>query len=166
MRVGTVGRVLPGFEAKIIDPETGQDLGDNVQGEFCSAPRSNDRLLQHAGQNRGAIDADGWLRSGDLALRMPNGYYRITGRLKDMVIRGGENVYPREIEERLHAHPAIEDVQVVGVPDRKYGEEILAWVKLRKGQRRRRTNCAVSANKPHALQSAAVLEIRRKLSPR
>jgi fatty-acyl-CoA synthase len=80
-----------------------------------------------------AIDSDGWLHTGDLALREPNGYYRITGRLRDMIIRGGENIYPREIEERLYQHPAIEEVQVVGVPDRKYGEEVLAWIKLRLG---------------------------------
>ena len=125
----------PGFEAKIVDPETGQDLGDNVQGEFCG--RGHGVMIgyyQMPEKTAEAIDAEGWLHTGDLATRMPNGYYRITGRLKDMVIRGGENVYPREIEERLHAHPAVEDVQVVGVPDRKYGEELLAWVKLRTGQ--------------------------------
>ncbi len=80
-----------------------------------------------------AIDADGWLHTGDLALRQPNGYYRITGRLHDMIIRGGENVYPREIEERLYQHPAVIEVQVVGVPDRRLGEEVLAWVKLKNG---------------------------------
>jgi fatty-acyl-CoA synthase len=78
-----------------------------------------------------AIDADGWLHSGDLSLRLPNGYYKITGRIKDMVIRGGENVYPREIEEYLFTHPAIEQSAVVGVPDLKYGEELCAWIKLR-----------------------------------
>jgi fatty-acyl-CoA synthase len=82
-----------------------------------------------------AIDADGWLHTGDLALREPNGYFRITGRLKDLVIRGGENVYPREIEEVLYAHPAIRDVQVIGVPDAKFGEQLMAWVCLRDGQR-------------------------------
>ena len=81
-----------------------------------------------------AIDADGWLHTGDLALREPNGYYRITGRLKDMIIRGGENIYPREIEELLFKHPAVASVQVVGVPDRRLGEEVLAWVKLKSGQ--------------------------------
>jgi fatty-acyl-CoA synthase len=79
------------------------------------------------------IDADGWLHSGDLALRMPNGYYRITGRIKDMVIRGGENIYPREIEEFLFTHPAIEQAAVVGVPDPKYVEELCAWIRLREG---------------------------------
>jgi len=80
-----------------------------------------------------AIDADSWLHTGDLALRQTNGYYRITGRIKDMVIRGGENIYPREIEEFLYGHPAIEDVQVIGVPDLKYGEELCAWIQLRPG---------------------------------
>jgi fatty-acyl-CoA synthase len=81
-----------------------------------------------------AIDEDGWLHTGDLAMREPNGYYRITGRLRGMIIRGGENIYPREIEEVLHAHEAVEQVQVVGVPDRRLGEDTLAWVKLRAGR--------------------------------
>jgi fatty-acyl-CoA synthase len=80
-----------------------------------------------------AIDSEGWLHSGDLAMRLPNGYYKITGRIKDMVIRGGENIYPREIEEYLYTHPAIEQVAIVGVPDAHYGEELCAWIKLRPG---------------------------------
>ena len=82
---------------------------------------------------RAAIDADGWLHTGDLALRLPSGYYKITGRIKDMVIRGGENIYPREIEEFLFTHPAVEQAAVVGVPDPKYGEELCAWIKLKTG---------------------------------
>jgi fatty-acyl-CoA synthase len=82
---------------------------------------------------RAAIDADGWLHTGDLAVRLPNGYYKITGRLKDMVIRGGENIYPREIEEFLFTHPAVEQAAVVGLPDPKYGEELCAWIKLKAG---------------------------------
>ena len=81
-----------------------------------------------------SIDADGWLYTGDMAVRQPDGYFRITGRFKDMIIRGGENIAPREIEELLYQHPKIEDVQVVGVPDRKYGEEVAAWIKLRLGE--------------------------------
>jgi len=134
LRVGTVGHTLPGFEAKIVDPETGVTLGDNQQGEFCG--RGHGVMIGYYNmpeKTAEAIDDEGWLHTGDLALRMPNGYYRITGRLKDMIIRGGENIYPREIEERLYQHPAVEDVQVVGVPSRKYGEEVLAWVKLRSG---------------------------------
>ncbi len=135
LRVGTVGCAIPGIEVKIIDPETGQTLGDNQPGELCT--RGHGVMLGYYNmpeKTAEAVDPEGWLHTGDLATRMPNGYYRITGRLKDMVIRGGENIYPREIEDLLHAHPAVEDVYVVGVPDRKYGEELLAWVKLREGQ--------------------------------
>jgi fatty-acyl-CoA synthase len=135
LRVGTVGRCIPGVEARVIDPETGRVLGDGEIGELCS--RGHNVMLGYykmPEKTAETIDADGWLRTGDLALREPNGYYRITGRLRDMIIRGGENIYPREIEERLYAHPAVADVQVVGVPDRKFGEEVLAWVKLREGQ--------------------------------
>lgn len=134
LRVGSVGRPIPGVEVKIVDPVTGRELGDRQPGELCT--RGHVVMLGYYNmpeKTAEAIDADGWLHTGDLALREPNGYYRITGRLKDLIIRGGENVYPREIEERLYQHPAVQDVQVVGVPDRKYGEEILAWIKLREG---------------------------------
>lgn len=134
LRVGTVGRTLPGFEAKIVDVETGQDLGDGKPGEFCG--RGHGVMIGYYNmpeKTAEVIDADGWLHTGDLALREPNGYYRITGRLRDMIIRGGENVYPREIEERLYQHPAVLEVQVVGVPDRRLGEEVLAWVKFKCG---------------------------------
>ena len=134
LRVGTVGRALPGVEIKIVDSETGRELPDGQSGELCS--RGHVVMLGYFNlpqKTAEAIDADGWLHSGDLALRTPEGYFRITGRLKDLIIRGGENIYPREIEERLYQHPAVEDVQIVGVPDRKYGEEVLAWIKLRPG---------------------------------
>ncbi len=134
LRVGTVGRALPGVEIKIIDSETGRELADGQSGELCS--RGHVVMLGYFNlpqKTAEAIDADGWLHSGDLAMRTPEGYFRITGRLKDLIIRGGENIYPREIEERLYQHPAVEDVQIVGVPDRKYGEEVLAWIKLRPG---------------------------------
>lgn len=134
LRVGTVGRALPAVEVKIIDPETGRELPDGQSGELCS--RGHVVMLGYFNmpdKTAEAIDSDGWLHSGDLALRTPEGYYRITGRLKDLIIRGGENIYPREIEERLYQHPAVEDVQVVGIPDRKYGEEVMAWIKLRQG---------------------------------
>jgi fatty-acyl-CoA synthase len=134
LRVGTVGRPIPGFEAKIVDAETGEDLADGKQGEFCG--RGHGVMIGYykmPDKTAEAIDPEGWLHTGDLAMREPNGYYRITGRLRDMIIRGGENVYPREIEERLYQHPAVMDVQVVGVPDRRLGEEILAWVKLKTG---------------------------------
>jgi fatty-acyl-CoA synthase len=135
LRVGTVGRTLPGFEAKIVDVETGADLPDGVIGEFCG--RGHGVMIGYYNMPEAtakAIDADGWLHTGDLALRQPNGYYRITGRQHDMIIRGGENIYPREIEERLYQHPSVAEVQVVGVPDRRLGEEVLAWVKFKCGQ--------------------------------
>jgi fatty-acyl-CoA synthase len=134
LRVGTVGRPIPGFEAKVVDVETGEDLGDGQKGEFCG--RGHGVMIGYYNmpdKTAEAIDSDGWLHTGDLGLRQPNGYYRITGRLRDMIIRGGENVYPREIEERLYEHPAVMEVQVVGVPDRRLGEELLAWVKLKGG---------------------------------
>jgi fatty-acyl-CoA synthase len=135
LRVETVGRATPGIEVKIIDPATGQSLGDNEQGEFCC--RGHAVMLGYYNNpeaTAAAIDKDGWLHSGDLAVRLPNGYYKITGRLKDMVIRGGENIYPREIEEFLFTHPAVEQAAVVGVPDKKYGEELCVWIKLKNGQ--------------------------------
>ncbi|MEQ8791393.1 MAG: AMP-binding protein [Pirellulaceae bacterium] len=134
LRVETVGRPLPGVEVKIIDPATGRELGDNQQGELCS--RGHQVMIgyyNHPEATRQAIDDDGWLHSGDLAVRLENGYYRITGRIKDMVIRGGENIYPREIEEFLFTHGAVEQVAVVGVPDAKYGEELCAWIRLVEG---------------------------------
>lgn len=133
-RVGTVGRPLPDIEVKIIDPETGATLPDNQSGELCC--RGHNVMLEYyhqPEQTAKAIDADGWLHTGDMALRQSDGYYRITGRFKDLIIRGGENIAPREIEELLYQHPHVEDVQVVGVPDRKFGEEVAAWIKLRTG---------------------------------
>jgi fatty-acyl-CoA synthase len=134
LRVGTVGRPLPGLEVKVIDPATGAALPDRQPGELCARGHCvMQGYYNMPDKTAEAIDGDGWLHTGDLALREPNGYYRITGRIKDLIIRGGENIYPREIEERLYEHPAIEDVQVVGVPDRKYGEEVLACIRLRQG---------------------------------
>ena len=134
LRVGTVGRPIPGVEAKIVDVESGADLPDGQPGELCG--RGHGVMIGYykmPDKTAEAIDSGGWLHTGDLALREPNGYYRITGRLRDMIIRGGENIYPREIEERLYEHPAVMEVQVVGVPDRRLGEEVLAWVKLKSG---------------------------------
>lgn len=135
LRVGTVGRVLPGVEAKIIDPETGADLPAGQSGELVS--RGHNVMIGYyrlPEKTAAAIDAEGWLHTGDLAMQESNGYFRITGRLKDLVIRGGENIFPREIEELLYQHPAVKDVQVIGVPDRKFGEEVMAWVALREGK--------------------------------
>jgi fatty-acyl-CoA synthase len=134
LRVTTVGRPIPGIEIKLVDPATGETLGDNTQGELCV--RGHVVMLGYYNmpqQTAAAIDKDGWLHSGDLATRIPSGYFKITGRIKDMVIRGGENIYPREIEEFLYQHPAIQDVAVVGVPDPKYIEELAAWVRLKPG---------------------------------
>lgn len=132
LRVQTVGRPLPGVEVKIIDPGTGEELPDNRQGELCG--RGHIVMLgyyKNPEATTAAIDQQGWLHTGDLAMRIPGGYYKITGRIKDMVIRGGENIYPREIEEFLFTHPAIEQVYLFGIPDEKFGEELCAWVKLK-----------------------------------
>ncbi len=134
-RVGTVGRPLPGVEVKIVDPISGEPFSDGHSGELCCRGHGvmlgYDKLPEATAK---AIDADGWLHTGDIALRQPDGYYRITGRLKDMIIRGGENIAPREIEELLFQHPKVEQASVVGVPDEKFGEEVLVWIKLRAGE--------------------------------
>jgi fatty-acyl-CoA synthase len=134
-RVSTVGLVQPHLEIKVIDPVTGASVPRGVTGEFCTKGYS----VMHGywgdeAKTREAIDTDGWMHTGDLATMDAEGYVNIVGRIKDMVIRGGENVYPREIEEFLYRHPAISDVQVIGVPDQKYGEELCAWVILKAGQ--------------------------------
>jgi fatty-acyl-CoA synthase len=133
-RVSTVGRVHPHVEIKIIDPETGETVERGQGGELCT--RGYSIMLGYWNdpqRTEESIDVDGWMHSGDLATMDPDGYVNIVGRIKDMVIRGGENIYPREIEEYLYGHPAIEDVQVIGIPDEKYGEQVMAWVKLREG---------------------------------
>ena len=135
VRVSTVGRALPEIECKIVDPETGEDCPDNVTGEFVA--RGYNIMKGYYKMPRAtaaAIDKDGWLHTGDLACRTPEGNYRITGRLKDMIIRGGENIYPKEIEEFIYTHPKVSDVQVIGVPDEQYGEEIMACIILKEGE--------------------------------
>jgi fatty-acyl-CoA synthase len=133
-RVGTVGRVHPHVEVKIIDPESGRCVERGAAGEFCT--RGYSVMLGYWNdpeKTAEAVDTAGWMHTGDLATMDGEGYINIVGRIKDMIIRGGENVYPREIEEFLYTHPDIVDVQVIGVPDLKYGEEIMAWVRLRDG---------------------------------
>ncbi|WP_067800922.1 AMP-binding protein [Actinomadura formosensis] len=133
-RVSTVGTVLPHLEIKIIDPETGVTVPRGTPGEFCT--RGYSVMLGYwdePDRTAEAIDAARWMHTGDLAVMDAGGYVNITGRIKDMVIRGGENIYPREIEEFLYTHPDIVDAQVIGVPDEKYGEELMAWVRLREG---------------------------------
>ncbi len=132
-RVSTVGRILPHLEVKLVDPE-GAIVPPGTAGELCTKGYSV--MLGYWGdeaKSRDAIDPGGWMHSGDLATLDTEGYCNIVGRIKDMIIRGGENIYPREIEEYLFRHPAIEDVQVVGVPDAKYGEELCAWIMVKEG---------------------------------
>jgi fatty-acyl-CoA synthase len=133
-RTATVGRVHPHVEVEVVDPGTGATVPRGEPGEFCT--RGYSVMLGYWDQPENtakAVDSEGWMHTGDLAVMREDGYATIVGRIKDMVIRGGENIYPREIEEFLYSHPDIEDVQVVGVPDPKYGEELCAWVKLREG---------------------------------
>lgn len=134
-RVETVGSAFPGVECKIIDPETGNELPDGESGEFVARGfnimKGYYKMPEATAQ---AIDSEGWLHSGDICMRTPDGYYKVTGRLKDMIIRGGENLYPREIEEFYLTNPKVRDVQIVGVPDERYGEECCAWVILHKGE--------------------------------
>jgi fatty-acyl-CoA synthase len=133
-RCGTVGRVMPHLEVKVIDPETSMVTPRGVAGEFCTRGYSvMTGYWENPDKTAEAIDAGGWMHTGDLAVMDDEGYLNIVGRIKDMIIRGGENVYPREIEEFLYTYEAVADVQVIGVPDVKYGEEIMAWVKVKDG---------------------------------
>ena len=132
LRTNTVGYDFPHVECKIIDPETGEIVPDGVNGEFCSRGYNTMKgYYKMPEATRDTVDAEGWLHSGDLACKDPDGTYRITGRLKDMIIRGGENIYPKEIEEFIYTHPKVRDVQVIGVPDKRYGEEIMACIILK-----------------------------------
>jgi fatty-acyl-CoA synthase len=134
LRVATVGRALPDVEVKIVDIETGETLPPGKQGELCTrgylVMKGYYKMPEETAK---AIDADKWLHTGDLAIMDENGYCKITGRIKNMIIRGGENIYPREIEEFLYTHPKVSDIQVYGVPDRKYGEQVMAAIILKKG---------------------------------
>jgi fatty-acyl-CoA synthase len=133
-RTSTIGRVHPHVEIKVVDPATGETVMRGETGELCT--RGYSVMIGYwddAEKTAEAIDPDGWMHTGDLAVMREDGYANIVGRIKDMVIRGGENIYPREIEEFLYTHPDIEDVQVIGVPDERYGEELCAWVKMRSG---------------------------------
>jgi fatty-acyl-CoA synthase len=134
-RVATVGRVHPHVEVKVVDPESGRVVPRGAPGELCT--RGYVVMLGYWDNQEAtaeAVDRAGWMHTGDLATLDADGYANIVGRIKDMVIRGGENIYPREVEEFLYQHPAVGDVQVVGVPDERYGEELCAWVRLREGQ--------------------------------
>jgi fatty-acyl-CoA synthase len=130
-QVGTVGRVHPHVEVKVVDPATGQLTERGAPGELCTRGYSVMRgYWNDAERTAEAIDPAGWMHTGDLATIDDHGYVNIVGRIKDVIIRGGENIYPREIEEFLFTHPSVVDVQVIGVPDGYYGEEVMAWVKL------------------------------------
>lgn len=134
-RVGTVGRILPGVEARIVGPASLEPLPKGTPGELVARGHGIMKgYYNKPAETAAAITSDGWLHSGDLAIETDDGYFKITGRIKDMIVRGGENVYPREIEEYLHSHPAVLDVQVVGLPDERYGEEICAFVRLHGGR--------------------------------
>jgi fatty-acyl-CoA synthase len=134
-RTSSIGRVHPHVEIKIVDPDTGSIVERGTPGEFCT--RGYSVMLGYwrdDAKTAEAVDVDGWMHTGDLAVMRADGYCSIVGRIKDLVIRGGENIYPREIEEFLYTHPDIEDAQVIGVPDEKYGEELCAWIRMRPGR--------------------------------
>ncbi len=132
VRTDTVGYAFPHVQCKIIDPETGEEVGPGVNGEFCSRGYNTMKgYYKMPDATRETVDSEGWLHSGDIACRDEEGNYKITGRLKDMIIRGGENIYPKEIEEFIYTHPQVQDVQVIGVPDKRYGEEALAMIILK-----------------------------------
>ena len=134
MRVSTVGRAFPHTEIKIIDPKTKKVVPCGETGEICARGYCTMKgYYNNPMATRQVIDENRWLHSGDLGTMDENGYIRMVGRLKEMVIRGGENIYPREIEEDFHQHPKISDVYVIGVPDIKYGEELCAWIKVEEG---------------------------------
>jgi fatty-acyl-CoA synthase len=130
----TVGRALPGVEVAVMSPETGRILEPGQPGELCCRGYLNMKGYYNLpAETAACIDADGWLHSGDLGIMDAEGYYKVTGRLKDMIIRGGENIYPKEVEEYLHTMEGVSDVQVVGVPSHAYGEEVAAFIILRPG---------------------------------
>ena len=156
-RTETVGSAFPGVECKIIDPETGEDLPDGMNGEFVARGFNIMKgYYKMPEATRQTIDKDGWLHTGDICCRTSDGYYKVTGRLKDMIIRGGENLYPREIEEFYLTNPKIKDVQVVGVKDEVYGEEACAWVILHEGE-----NADEKEMKEYGLKSMARHKVPR-----
>ena len=135
VRTETVGYAFPHVQCKVIDPETGKTLPPGVNGEFCAKGYNQMKgYYKMPDATRETIDDEGWLHSGDLACMNEDGTFRITGRLKDMIIRGGENLYPKEIEEFIYTNPKVQDVQVIGVPDEKYGEEAMACIILKEGE--------------------------------
>ena len=164
-RVGTVGRVHPHVEIKIVDPDDGETVARGASGELCTRGYSvMSGYWNDPERTAEAIDEQGWMHTGDLATMDDEGYVNIVGRIKDMVIRGGENIYPREVEEFLYAHPDIADVQVIGVPDERYGEELMAWVIPRGADdARRRAAARVLPRQDRALQDPALRQARRRV---
>ena len=136
-RVNTVGGAIFGVECRIVDPETNEELPDDTDGEFVARGYNIMKgYYKMPEATAAAIDSEGWLHTGDLARkRSSDGYYKITGRIKDMIIRGGENIYPKEIEDFLYTYPKVKDVQVIGVPSEAYGEEIMACIVLQPGEK-------------------------------
>jgi fatty-acyl-CoA synthase len=136
LKTTTVGMALPNVEVKIVDPVTGLETPRGVQGELCTRGYHVMKgYYKMPAETAKTVDKDGWLHTGDLATMDENGYCKITGRIKDMIIRGGENIYPREIEEFLYRHPKVQDVQVVGIASEKYGEEVAAFIKVKPGEK-------------------------------
>lgn len=134
LRVSTVGKAMPFVEAKVVDPATNKEVSFGTQGEFVAKGYNIMKGYYNMPEATAqAIDSEGWLHTGDLSTMDENGYFKITGRIKDMIIRGGENIYPKEIEEFLYTHPKVKDVQVIGVPDKQYGEEVMACIILKEG---------------------------------
>jgi len=134
LRVSTVGRLLPDIEGRIVNPDTGEDVPAGVQGEIVTRSACVMKgYYKMPDETAKAVDSDGWLHTGDLGEVDENGYFKVTGRIKDMIIRGGENIYPRELEEFLYTNPKVNDVHVVGIPDKKYGEQVLAAIQLKEG---------------------------------
>ena len=165
-RTSSIGRAHPHVEVKIVCTETGRVVPRGEPGEFCT--RGYSVMLGYwrdEDKTREAIDADGWMHTGDLAVMREDGYCNVVGRIKDMVIRGGENIYPREVEEFLYTHPDIEDAQVIGVPDEKYGEEICAWIRMKPGRHHagRRRREGFRDRQAGALQDPALRPHRRRV---
>jgi fatty-acyl-CoA synthase len=133
VRVSTIGKSLPCYEVKIIEPASGEELHPNEKGELCARGLLMKEYYNKPAATAGAIDRDGWFHSGDLAKKDENGYIQITGRLKEVIVREGQEIYPSEVEEVIYALPQVSEVQVFPVPDRQKGEEVAAWIKLREG---------------------------------
>ena len=164
-RTQTVGRVHPHLEVKLIDPATGATVPRGEPGELLTRGYSvMAGYWNDAERTAEAVDEHGWMHTGDLATMDEDGYLNIVGRSKDMVIRGGENIYPREVEEFLHTHPDVLEAAVIGVPDERYGEELMAWIRAARGRRADRGRRALLLRGPdRPLQAAALRAVRRRV---